>query len=243
MAKGKLYIGTSGWNYKHWRENFYPEDLKQKDWLNFYSERLKSVEINNSFYHLPDIKTFNDWERIVPKNFTFAVKGSRYITHMKKLKDPKQSFKKLFSHAKHLKNKLGPFLFQLPPRWKYNKERFEAFVTALPDKYRYTFEFRNKSWWNDEILELLKKYNLAFCIYELAGDLSPNEVTADFIYIRLHGPEGKYEGDYTKQKLSGWVRFISNWQYKNKDVYIYFDNDQKGYAVKNAQEFQKMMKA
>lgn len=243
MAKGKLYIGTSGWNYKHWRENFYPEDLKQKDWLNFYSERLKSVEINNSFYHLPDIKTFNDWERIVPKNFTFAVKGSRYITHMKKLKDPKQIFKKLFSHAKHLKNKLGPFLFQLPPRWKYNKERFEAFVTALPDKYRYTFEFRNKSWWNDEILELLKKYNLAFCIYELAGDLSPNEVTADFIYIRLHGPEGKYEGDYTKQKLSGWARFISNWQYKNKDVYIYFDNDQKGYAVKNAQEFQKMMKA
>lgn len=241
MAKGKINIGTSGWNYKHWRENFYPEDLKQKDWLKYYSDKLRTVEINNSFYHLPTIKTFRDWEKITPKNFLFAVKASRYITHMKKLTEPKQSCKKLFSHAKHLKNKLGPILFQLPPKWKYNKERFENFLNALPDKLRYTFEFRDKSWWNDEALELLKKNNAAFCIYELAGDISPKEITADFIYIRLHGPGEKYQGNYSKQRLSDWKKSANDWLEKNQDVYIYFDNDPEDYAVKNAQELQEIM--
>ncbi|HSD63062.1 MAG TPA: DUF72 domain-containing protein [Ignavibacteriaceae bacterium] len=241
MAKGKIYIGTSGWNYKHWSGNFYPEDLKQKDWLKFYSDKLKTVEINNSFYHLPAIKTFRDWNVITPKNFTFSVKGNRYITHMKKLRDPKQSCKKLFSHAKHLNEKLGPFLFQLPPGWKFNKKRLEVFLKALPGEYRYTFEFRDKTWWNDDVLELLKNFNIAFCIYQLAGELSPEEVTADFIYIRLHGPAGKYQGNYSKKILSRWAVTASSSQSKNLDVYIYFDNDQNGYAVRNAQELQKML--
>ncbi len=238
MAKGKIYVGTSGWNYKHWVGNFYPEDLKQKELLNFYSQRLNTVEINNSFYRLPDIKTFKTWVEIVPKKFIFSVKGSRYITHMKKLKDPKPSCKKLIIHIKYLKEKLGPVLFQLPPHWKFNKERFENFLKALPGKYLYTFEFREKSWWNDKTFELLSDHNSAFCIYELAGTLTPKEITADFVYIRLHGPGNKYQGNYSKNELAGWAGAISAWQRKNKDVYIYFDNDDSGYAVQNAQELQ-----
>ena len=241
MMKGKIFIGTSGWNYKHWKGNFYPEELKQKKWLEFYSDKLKSVEINNSFYHLPETKTLKTWKDITPQNFIFAVKGSRYITHMKKLKAPKTSSRKLFTRIKHLGNKLGPILFQLPPGWGYNRERFQNFIESMPDKYRYTFEFREKEWWNDEVLELLKKHNAAFCIYELAGILTPEEITADFVYIRLHGPGGKYQGNYSKKQLSGWAGAITAWQKKNKDVYLYFDNDDRGYAVKNAQELKEML--
>jgi len=241
MANGKIYVGTSGWNYKHWKGNFYPENLNQKEWLKYYSDRLKSVEINNSFYRLPDIKTFKNWSNNTPSNFIFSVKGSRYITHMKKLKDPARSSKILFTHIKHLKTKLGPILFQLPPRWRFTKERFENFLSILPGKYRYTFEFREKSWWNEEVLELLKEHNCAFCIYELAGTLTPKEITADFVYIRLHGPGDKYQGSYSTKELSGWAGAASSWQGKNKDIYIYFDNDDSGYAIKNALELQEML--
>lgn len=241
MASGKLYVGTSGWNYKHWKGNFYPEDLKQNEWLKYYSGKLNSVEINNSFYRLPDIKTFNNWAKTTPANFIFSVKGSRYITHMKKLKDPGQSSKKLFAHIKRLKTKQGPVLFQLPPRWGFNKERFENFLSILPVKYRYSFEFREKSWWNDKVLELLKKHNYAFCIYELAGTLSPKEITADFVYIRLHGPGDKYQGSYSNKELSGWAGAISSWRRNHKDIYIYFDNDDSGYAVNNALKLKDML--
>ena len=131
MAKGMIFVGTSGWNYRHWKGNFYPEDLKQKEWLKFYSQRLGAVEINNSFYRLPDTKTFKSWAHVVPKKFIFAVKGSRYITHMKKLNDPEQSSKKLFAHIKYLKEKLGPILFQLPPNWKYSLKHFQKITDTL----------------------------------------------------------------------------------------------------------------
>lgn len=241
MAKGTTYVGTSGWNYKHWEGNFYPEGMRPKDWLKFYSEKLLTVEINNSFYRLPDIKTFKSWEKNTPEKFIFSVKGSRYITHMKKLKDPEQSSRKLFSGIKHLKKKLGPILFQLPPHWKFNKERLLKFLKSLPGEYRYTFEFREKSWWNEEVFELLNQHNAAFCIYELAGTLAPKEITADFVYIRLHGPGDKYQGDYSRKELSFWAGSILLWQEKDKDVFIYFDNDDSGYAVKNALELQDML--
>jgi len=241
MAKGKLYVGTSGWNYKHWKGKFYPEGLKQKEWLKFYSEHLQTIEINNSFYRLPDIATFKTWREAAPEKFIFAVKGSRYITHMKKLKDPEQSSRKLLTHIKYLKEKLGPVLFQLPPYWKFNKERLEKFLKSLPGKYRYTFEFREKTWWNDDTFGLLTDHNAAFCIYELAGTLTPKEITADFVYLRLHGPGDRYQGDYSRNELAGWAGDISEWQKQNKDVYIYFDNDDSGYAVKNALELKEMM--
>jgi uncharacterized protein YecE (DUF72 family) len=241
VAKGKLYVGTSGWNYKHWMGNFYPEDLKAKDWLRYYSQKLRTVEINNSFYRLPDVKTFKSWKDSTPENFLFSIKGSRYITHMKKLKDPEESTINFFARIKYLDKKLGVILFQLPPQWRFNQERLEEFLRSLPEKYKYTFEFRDQSWWNEKTLKLLKDHNCAFCIYELTGTVTPKEITADFIYVRLHGPGDKYQGCYREKELSDWAGIISDWQKNNKDVYIYFDNDDSGYAVQNAMELQEMI--
>ncbi len=234
MSKTKIHIGTSGWNYKHWKGNFYPEELPQKKWLEFYNNKLSTVEINNSFYKLPSKETFKKWAEGVPNDFIFSVKASRYITHMKKLKDPEESNKKLFDNMKGLGKKLGPILFQLPPHWGFNKERFEEFLKSLSKKYKYTFEFREQSWWNNETLDLLKKYNAAFCIFELGDLISPKEVTADFIYIRLHGPGNKYRGSYNENTLSYWKGRFTGWSENVKEIYCYFDNDDSGFAVQNA---------
>lgn len=240
MQKQKLYIGTSGWHYKHWIGTFYPGDIKESRQFSYYLKDFSSVELNNPFYRLPSKETFTNWRLSVPEGFLFSVKASRYITHMKKLKDPKESVKQFFDHVKMLREKLGPILFQLPPRWKINKERLEEFLKVLPKKYRYVFEFRNTTWYEDEIFELLKKYNCAFCIYELNGHTTPLAVTADFVYIRLHGPGAKYKGSYSKTILKKWKQKCSEWLKQNKDVFIYFDNDQEGYAAFNAKELKAM---
>jgi uncharacterized protein YecE (DUF72 family) len=234
MKQGKIHIGTSGWVYKHWRGTFYPGDLKAADWFAYFTGRFSTVEINNSFYRLPEIKTFNTWRRSSPEDFIYAVKASRYLTHMKKLVVDKQGINKFLNRALHLEEKLGPVLFQLPPSFNINAERLETFLQALPEGLRYTFEFRDESWYDKEIYRLLEKYHAAFCIYELEYHQSPLEVTADFIYIRLHGPGKKYQGSYPDATLRKWARFCKKWQQKGKDIYVYFDNDQEGYAAFNA---------
>ena len=235
MGMKKVNIGTSGWNYQHWKGSFYPEDIPQKDWLHFYiGKGFKTVELNSPFYHLPKNSTYKKWYESVPEDFVFSVKASRYITHIKKLNEAGESIEKFFDGAKELKEKLGSVLFQLPPGLKSDAERLKNFMKNLSEKYRCTFEFRNNSWWNDDIFEELKNKNAAFCIYELNGTITPKEVTADFIYIRLHGPGGKYQGDYDNKTLSNWADFIRNWNEEGKDVYCYFDNDEKGFAAKNA---------
>jgi uncharacterized protein YecE (DUF72 family) len=234
MKQGKIHIGTSGWVYKHWRGTFYPEDLKAADWFAYFTERFSTVEINNSFYRLPEIKTFNTWRKTSPEDFIYAVKASRYLTHMKKLVVDKQGINKFINRALHLEEKLGPVLFQLPPSFNINAERLETFLQALPQGLRYTFEFRDGSWYDKEIYRLLEKYHAAFCIYELEYHQSPLEVTADFIYIRLHGPGKKYQGSYPDATLRKWARFCKKWRQKGKDIYVYFDNDQEGYAAFNA---------
>jgi uncharacterized protein YecE (DUF72 family) len=243
MVRGrkKFHIGTSGWNYNHWRNFFYPEDMSSKKWFDYYAERFQTVEINNTFYNLPQKKTFDNWYRMAPDNFVFSVKASRFITHMKKLKDPAQSLKKFIERTRNLKDKLGPILFQLPPRWKFNAERLKEFLEELPQEFRYTFEFRDKSWWNDRALELLNKYKAAFCIFELEGERTPKEVTADFVYIRMHGPGGAYQGSYDNRELAGWAGAISAWNRQKKDVYIYFDNDENAYAAHNALALKRML--
>jgi len=138
-TKRYIHIGTSGWNYKHWRGKFYPEDIPQKKWLEFYCKNFKTVELNNTFYRLPEEKTFDNWRKNTPDDFIFSVKASRYITHIKKLID-KEPLKEFLKRARHLKEKLGPILFQLPPGWKYNEERFNSFLNILSDKYQYTFD-------------------------------------------------------------------------------------------------------
>jgi len=242
MRKGRVYIGTSGWHYKHWRGTFYPPDTKDAAQFKEYLKSFDTVEINNSFYKLPPPLTFANWRKAVPPGFIFAVKANRFLTHAKKLIVDKESIRRFFTSAGRLREKLGPILFQLPPRWKVNAGRLEKFISALPKRHRYAFEFREPTWYNDEINEILKNKNCAFCIYELGHHVSPMQVTADFVYIRLHGPGNKYQGSYTDEQLTGWMKQIKKWQRGGRDVYIYFDNDDSGFAAFNALTLRKMMK-
>jgi uncharacterized protein YecE (DUF72 family) len=241
MRQGKVYIGTSGWHYKHWKGTFYPADIKAAGQFAEYLRHFSSVEINNSFYRLPSPETFSTWRKTTPPDFTFAVKGSRFITHMKKLNLDKQGISKFFKSTSKLKEKLGVILFQLPPRWKVNIERLQSFIKVLPKRYRYAFEFREHSWYNDDVYAILRKSNCSFCIYELEYHLSPLEVTADFVYVRLHGPGNKYQGSYPDDALGQWADRCKNWQKQGKDVYFYFDNDQEGYAAFNALTLKKLV--
>ena len=246
IPESKIRVGTSGWHYAHWRGPFYPDRFPADEMLAFYCQRLDTVEINNSFYHLPDKKTFRAWCQQTPAGFLFSVKASRYITHMKKLKDPQQPLRKFLSHARELGPKLGPILFQLPPRWRRDAGRLRDFLQALPTKHglaslttgRYAFEFRDPSWFHRETYALLEKHNAAFCVFDLAGMTSPKELTADFAYLRLHGPsEFHYQGRYTRRQLAGWLKTIQRWQRQGaRTAYVYFDNDQNGYAALNALE-------
>lgn len=236
-----IHIGTSGWHYAHWRGPFYPADLPPAKMLTWYAAHFDTVEINNSFYRLPTTEALQGWCHQTPADFCFAMKASRYITHNRKLKDPEQSSAKFLGQADILKRRLGPLLFQLPPGWKVNVERLEEFLRALPHGHRYVFEFRNPTWNVAPVYNALRHHNAAYCIYELAGFQSPIEVTADFAYIRLHGPGNAYQGDYSKAGLRTWAKRIESWRKHLKHIYIYFDNDQSGFAPKNALQLQKMI--
>jgi uncharacterized protein YecE (DUF72 family) len=242
VKRGKVFIGTSGWHYKHWKGTFYPERTKDAEQMQLYLQHFRTVEINNSFYRLPSPGTFETWRDAVPRDFVFSVKASRFITHNKKLKDPASSSRLFFDHVVFLKRKLGPILFQLPPLWKVNTRRLEEYFQWLPKGLRYTFEFRNPTWYTDEVFALLKKYRIAFCMYDLAHHTSPLVVTGRFVYIRLHGPgKIKYQGSYSKVQLKTWAQRIEVWRSRGLDVYVYFDNDQLGYAAFNALELKRMV--
>ena len=238
-----LRIGASGWHYQHWRETFYPSGERPS--LARYSERFDTVEINNSFYRLPAAETFAAWREATPPGFLFAVKASRFITHMKKLSDPAGSFEKFFAAVVHLGPKLGPILFQLPPRWRRNAERLQAFLeTIAPKRLRCAFEFRNETWFVPEIEALVARHVAAFCIYDIAQRRSPLRATADFVYLRLHGPEaGAYAGSYGDAALKEWAARIEAWQDEGRDVFGYFDNDQKAYAAGDALRLKAMLAA
>jgi len=200
----------------------------------FYAERFDTVEINNSFYRLPTEETFAAWSAAAPAGFCFAVKASRFLTHMKKLKDPEEPIDRLLTRAAFLGPKLGPILFQLPPNWPIDIERLECFSRLLPPQHHYSIEFRNATWNTKAVYEILERYNIAYCAFHLAGFESPREVTSDFAYVRLHGPGGKYQGSYSDTDLEGWAVQIGKWRRTLKAVYVYFDNDQAGYAAKDA---------
>ncbi|MBI4495420.1 MAG: DUF72 domain-containing protein [Deltaproteobacteria bacterium] len=236
-----IHIGTSGWSYKHWKGPFYPPDLPLKEFLGFYMTRFRTVEINSSFYHLPLEKTLDQWRDAAPPGFIFAVKASRFITHMKRLKDPRRSVPPLLERVRILKDRLGPILFQTPPQMGPDLERLRSFLNGLPQEYRYTFEFRHEGWFAPPVFRILAESGAAFCIYDLAGRQSPREVTADFVYIRLHGPEGPYQGQYGEETLRSWARDFWRWRKKGKEIFCYFDNDQAGYAAQDALRLQAMV--
>ena len=237
----KVYIGTSGWHYKHWMHVFYPAGTATSEMLEFYARHFDTVEINNSFYRLPTAKTFDNWKEKSPRSFRFAVKASRFITHMKKLKDPKSSSEKFFAVAERLGEKLGPILFQLPPRWKVNVERLAKFLDTLPKEHRYVFEFRDESWLIAEVFAVLREYKAGHCIHDFEEMDVPQEITAEFGYVRFHGPtSAKYAGEYSRQRLREWAERIGSW--KVKAVYVYFNNDPGGAAVRNAMTFKEIMR-
>lgn len=238
----EIRIGTSGYHYKHWCGPFYPAKTSPGKMLEFYSQTFDTVELNNSFYRLPTDEAFDNWRESTPANFVFAVKASRFLTHQKKLKDPRSALDKLLPRATRLSQKLGPILFQLPPRWQVNPGRLEELLEALPRDLRCTFEFRDLSWIQPEINKLLARFRAAFCIYELAGYESPLTITADFAYVRLHGPGlAKYQDSYTISRLRRWSKQIERWAKDLAAIYLYFDNDQAGYAVRNALTFKRML--
>jgi uncharacterized protein YecE (DUF72 family) len=238
-----IRIGCSGWHYKHWLGNFYPERLPAKRMLECYLRTFDTVELNNSFYRLPERTTFEAWAEQVPKGFLFSVKASRFLTHQKKLLDPEEPLDRLLTNASGLGKKLGPILFQLPPNLHVDPHRLENVLTLLPKGLHYTFEFRHESWFVQEIYDLLEKYRASLCIYDLGGFQSPIETTTNYTYIRLHGPSRqKYWGSYSDEQLKEWAKRIRKWSASMKAIYLYFDNDPEGFAPRNAQTLMKMLK-
>jgi uncharacterized protein YecE (DUF72 family) len=241
--KCEIRIGTSGYHYRHWQGPFYPAGSSAPAMWNFYLRHFDTVELNNSFYRLPSESALDDWRNSTPSDFRFAMKASRFLTHNKKLKDPESALRKFLPRIMRLGAKLGPVLFQLPPRWKVNLERLQGLLEALPPSLRSVFEFRDPTWIQPEVHRLLEKFGSAFCVYELSGYRSPLSVTADFAYVRLHGPgSAKYEGSYSPYRLRQWNHQIALWAEKLKAVYVYFDNDQAGFAARNALTLKRMVR-
>jgi uncharacterized protein YecE (DUF72 family) len=241
--KGKIHIGTSGWHYSHWSGVFYHEGMKEKEYLEYYSGFFDTVEINSSFYHLPLRTTFARWKEITSENFIFSVKASRYITHQKKLKDAAESVSLFLERTENLEEKLGMILFQLPPGWDFNRESFAEFLEKLPVGRKYAFEFRNHGWINDSVFQLLSSHKMTFCVFDLEGYTTPKQVTSNQVYVRLHGPGGAYQGSYSEEALSEWANDLGEWSSRGIDVFCYFNNDQAGYAVKNAMRLSEILKA
>jgi uncharacterized protein YecE (DUF72 family) len=198
------------------------------------------VELNNTFYRLPPETAVLRWREDSPPGFHFAVKGSRFLTHMKKLKDPVPGLERFFSRIDPLGKKIGPILFQLPPNWAVDEARLHDFLQALPRERRYAFEFRDPSWNTAGVSKLLADFRAAYCIFDLAGFQSPHTLTTDFTYIRLHGPGARYQGSYDDSVLRAWVERLRGWDLAAS--YVFFDNDQSAYAVRNAIHFQELLK-
>jgi uncharacterized protein YecE (DUF72 family) len=241
MAVAGVFIGTSGWVYPHWRGTFYPPEVRQRDQLAFYARHFDSVEVNGTFYRLARAHVCRTWREQTPDGFLFACKGSRYLTHMKRLKENEQGLTRFYEPLAPLREKLGPVVFQLPERFKPDPARLAAFLDAQPEGQRIAFEFRNAEWFRDDVLRVLHERKVALCLYEFAGRQPPLEVTADFVYVRLHGPDGPYQGSYGEDALRGWAGHLSGWRVSGLDAYCYFDNDAHGYAPANARRLQELL--
>ncbi len=236
----RIWIGTSGWVYAHWRGVFYPSDLAQSKWFDYYSSQFGTVEINNTFYRLPREAVFDRWREQAPKDFAYAVKASRFITHVKRLSDAAEPVKLFLSRAVRLGPHLGPILYQLPPKWHADPERLEEFASALPRNRSHVFEFRDADWFQDAVREVLSRYGLSFCLFDRAGLKTPEWVAGSLVYVRFHGSSAA-EGRYTHQELAAWAEQIRAWLDDDREVYAYFNNDAFGHAVTNARELRDML--
>lgn len=237
----QYYIGTSGWHYADWKSKFYPDKLKESDWLKYYSEHFDAVEINSSFYHLPREKTLINWRNTTKDKFKFCLKASRFITHIKKLKDCQNANQTFLQLSKLLGQKAGIILYQLPNSLHIDIFTLKSFIEDLPGSIAFAFEFRHPSWFSQEVYSILSQYNICCCIYDMPEFTSPIIQTADFIYIRFHGSSSLYTSKYTSQELKQWSRKIKKISENAREVYIFFNNDYNAFAVDNAKQISEML--
>ncbi len=235
-----IRIGTSGWVYHHWCGIFYPNDLPQRDWFNYYAREFGTVEINYSFYRLPSEAAFDAWREQAPNNFVYAVKASRFLTHLKKLKEPEEPLRRFLERACHLGKTLGPILYQLPPYWSVNLPRFEHFLSVLPRGYTHVIEFRDESWLIEDVFQLMERYGVAHCIHDMPPMRVPIRITAPPAYVRCHG-DVSHGGEYQPATLRLWATRIEEWRRKQLDAFVFFNNDMGGYALQNAMTLKKLL--
>jgi uncharacterized protein YecE (DUF72 family) len=237
----KYYIGCSGWHYEHWRGLYYPQELPRPKWLSFYAQQFDTVELNNSFYRVPSEKALTTWRESTPDSFIFAVKASRFITHIKRLKNLGSAVDDFLSRAGLLKEKLGPLLYQLPPSMKRNDELLQNFLSSLPPKYRHVIEFRHESWIHEAVFDILRTHNIGLCVFDMPGFSCPLVATSDFAYVRFHGSQGLYSSRYSDEELSRWAQKIARLGQDLKASYIYFNNDAEAFAVENAMKLRSLL--
>jgi uncharacterized protein YecE (DUF72 family) len=237
------WVGTSGWSYQTWRGLVYPRGLKPVDWLAHYARRLATVELNASFYRLPQERAVAAWAERTPEGFLFAVKAWRAITHMRRLQGCEDLLERFFARMAGLGGKAGPALFQLPPHFAADLGRLEGFLAGLPQGRRYVFEFRDPSWHDPAVYDLLRRANAAFCPFEMGPRRAPRVATADFVYVRLHGRKSGYRGNYSAAALADWAGWLKAQLSEGRDAYVYFDNtDEADFAVRNAEALDRLLR-
>ena len=237
----RIRIGCSGWNYRHWRERFYSKGLPVKDWFAFYAEHFDTVEINNSFYRLPKAETFEKWRDQAPPGFCYAVKANRFLTQAKKLKDCAEPLARMMAPLRALDDRLGPILYQLPPRFRINLERLESFLKLLPKDVTSVFEFRERSWLVPDTLALLDRYGASFCVHDMAGSATERWASGPIAYVRFHGGTGKYVGRYSDASLLAWTDWIAGQARSGRPVWCYFNSDIEAHAIDDAQTLKAMV--
>lgn len=231
-----MLIGTSGWHYASWRGEFFPQGLRSTEQLDYYASRFVTTELNGVFYRTPSLNAVRDWAKRTPRDFVFAWKASRFITHWKRLSaQSRNSLELMTSRLRLLGPKAGPVLFQLPPNFKKNHERLAAFIDMLDRRWQYAFEFRHTSWYDEDIFDLLTSRAISLCISDHHDAPSPWRATAKTVYVRAHGPTGRYRDHYSPQTLAAWSRRIAKWRRRGHSIFMYFDNDQKAAAPRDAQ--------
>ncbi|RLC47492.1 MAG: DUF72 domain-containing protein [Candidatus Coatesbacteria bacterium] len=237
----RALIGTSGWSYAHWKRVFYPDGCTGTKMLPFYAQHFHTVELNASFYRLPKAITFDGWAQKTPQGFVFAVKASRFITHIKRLADIKQPWEAFIANASHLGEKLGPVLFQLPPSLKADTSVLDDFFAQLPNTLLYVLEPRNQSFFQQPVIDLMRRHNICLCVADSPRYPRSFVTTATFVYVRLHGSTSLYGSKYTDEELGFWADKVWAWLKQDLDVYVYFNNDLEGFAVENARTLMEML--
>lgn len=237
----EIRVGTSGWYYKHWSGRFYPETLRKDKWLEHYARYFDTVELNSTFYHLPQEQTMMNWHDRVPPGFVFAVKASRYITHIKKLRNTVEEVARFLDLAARLGEHLGPVLYQLPPSLHKDLARLDEFINSISMRDRAVFEFRHSSWYGQDTFDLLNKNGVAVCVHDMDGEDMPRIVTGGMVYIRFHGTNGRYQGNYPDVVLREWADWIQGQVTGARAVYVYFNNDVSGHALNNARTLKQIL--